>query len=194
MASKSKNKGSRFEYAIRDMLNKVFDSKEFARTPGSGAIMGRSNFAKRSGMSDAAKDTLSADLICPAWFPYSIEAKNYADKPSYTAMLTNSDATMDGWLAEALFDAINFDKIPMLFFNTSRKGSYVAVPEIVGKQLVVDNYMRYREFMIVPMSTIQKNAHLLRSIAPDTLPKVIEWMANSECVKHLNQLADSKKK
>lgn len=194
MASKSKNKGSRFEYAIRDMLNKVFDSKEFARTPGSGAIMGRSNFAKRSGMSDAAKDTLSADLICPVWFPYSIEAKNYADKPSYTAMLTNSDATMDGWLAEALFDAINFDKIPMLFFNTSRKGSYVAVPEIVGKQLVVDNYMRYREFMIVPMSTIQKNAHLLRSIAPDTLPKVIEWMANSECVKHLNQLADSKKK
>lgn len=194
MASKSKNKGSRFEYAIRDMFNKVFDSKEFARTPGSGAIMGRSNFAKRSGMSDAAKDTLSADLICPAWFPYSIEAKNYADKPSYTAMLSNSDSTLDGWLAEALFDAINFNKIPMLFFNTTRKGSYVAVPELIGRQLEVDNYMRYREFMIVPMATIEKNAHKLRDIASQILPSVIEWMEKSECVSFLNQLAESKKK
>ncbi len=32
MASKSKAKGSRFEYAIRDMLNRMYDSKEFART------------------------------------------------------------------------------------------------------------------------------------------------------------------
>lgn len=194
MASKSKNKGSRFEYAIRDMFNKVFDSKEFARTPGSGAIMGRSNFAKRSGLSDAAKDTLSADLICPSWFPYSIEAKNYADKPSYTAMLSNSDSTLDGWLAEALFDAINFNKIPMLFFNTTRKGSYVAVPELIGRQLEVDNYMRYREFMIVPMATIEKNAHKLRDIASQILPSVIEWMEKSECVSFLNQLAESKKK
>lgn len=194
MASKSKNKGSRFEYAIRDMFNKVFDSKEFARTPGSGAIMGRSNFAKRSGLSDAAKDTLSADLICPSWFPYSIEAKNYADKPSYTAMLSNSDSTLDGWLAEALFDAINFNKIPMLFFNTTRKGSYVAIPELIGRQLEVDNYMRYREFMIVPMATIEKNAHKLRDIASQILPSVIEWMEKSECVSFLNQLAESKKK
>ncbi len=194
MASKSKNKGSRFEYAIRDMFNKVFDSKEFARTPGSGAIMGRSNFAKRSGLSDAAKDTLSADLICPSWFPYSIEAKNYADKPSYTAMLSNSDSTLDGWLAEALFDAINFNKIPMLFFNTTRKGSYVAVPELIGRQLEVDNYMRYREFMIVPMATIEKNAHKLRDIASQILPSVIEWMEKSECASFLNQLAESKKK
>ena len=119
MASKSKAKGSRFEYTIRDMLNRVYNSKEFARTPGSGSIMGRSNFAKREGMSSAAKDTLSADLICPSWFPYSIEAKNYADKPTYSTIIHSYDATLDGWLGEALFDAKNFEKIPLLFFSTT---------------------------------------------------------------------------
>lgn len=194
MASKSKNKGSRFEYAVRDMFNKVFQTKEFARTPGSGAIMGRTNFAKRSGMSDEAKDTLSADLICPKWFPYSIEAKNYADKPSYTAMLSNSDATMDGWLAEALFDAINFNKIPMLFFNTTRKGSYVAIPFVVGSQLIVNNYMKYREFMIVPMATIEENALLLRDISSQVLFPVVQWMSESESVKGLLDAAEAKRK
>lgn len=185
MASKSKNKGSRFEYTIRDLLNKTYDSKEFARTPGSGSIMGRSNFAKREGMSDAAKDTLSADLICPSWFPYSIEAKNYADKPTYPTIIHSYDATLDGWLGESLFDAKNFNKIPLLFFNTTRKGSFIAVPEIIAKHLELGNYLVYRDFRIIGMACFEANAAVFRDKGQELLPEVIKWMEESPHIKEL---------
>lgn len=192
MASKSKNKGSRFEYTIRDLLNKTYDSKEFARTPGSGSIMGRSNFAKREGMSDAAKDTLSADLICPSWFPYSIEAKNYADKPTYPTIIHSYDATLDGWLGEALFDAKNFGKIPLLFFNTTRKGSFIAVPEILAKHLELGNYLVYREFRIIGMSFFEPNALVFKEKGTELLADVLAWLGTSECVKYLLDNLDAK--
>jgi len=192
MTSKSKAKGNRFEYAIRDLLNKVFDTKEFARTPGSGAIMGRSNFGKRSGLSDAAKDTLSADMICPSWFPYSIEAKNYADKPIYHTMIHSYDATLDGWLGEALCDAKNFDKIPFLFFNTTRKGSFIALPEIIAKHMTVGNYLVYRDWRILSMSTIETNYQTLRDVGVSSLPEVLKWMAESAHVKELEAIQAAK--
>lgn len=192
MASKSKAKGSRFEYTIRDMLNKIYDTKEFARTPGSGSIMGRSNFAKREGMSDAAKDTLSADLICPSWFPYSIEAKNYADKPTYPTIIHSYDATLDGWLGEALFDAINFNKIPMLFFNTTRKGSFIAVPEIIAKHLKLGNYLVYRDFRIIGMAAFADNADVFKVKGTELLTEVIAWMGSSPHGKELLAMQDAK--
>lgn len=192
MASKSKDKGSRFEYTIRDLLNRVYDSKEFARTPGSGAIMGRSNFAKREGLSDAAKDTLSADLICPVWFPYSIEAKNYADKPIYSTMIHSYDATLDGWLAESIFDAKNFGKIPLLFFNTTRKGSFIAVPEVLAKHLVLGNYLVYREFRIIGMSFFEPNSTVFKEKGIELLPEIIKWMDESTSVKELEDMQIAK--
>lgn len=192
MASKSKNKGSRFEYTIRDLLNRVYNSKEFARTPGSGSIMGRSNFAKREGMSEAAKDTLSADLICPSWFPYSIEAKNYADKPTYPTIIYSYDTTLDGWLGEALFDAKNFGKIPLLFFNTTRKGSFIAVPEIIAKHLELGNYLVYRDWRIIGMGDFEPNADVFKTKGPELLQDVITWMNISGHVKELFQLQDVK--
>lgn len=192
MASKSKAKGSRFEYTIRDMLNKIYDTKEFARTPGSGSIMGRSNFAKREGMSDAAKDTLSADLICPSWFPYSIEAKNYADKPTYSTIIHSYDATLDGWLGEALFDAKNFNKIPLLFFNTTRRGSFVAVPEVIAKHLVLGNYLVYRDYRIISMALFERNSEILKVKGNELLEDVTKWMAESPHVKDLQAIQDEK--
>lgn len=192
MASKSKAKGSRFEYTIRDMLNRMYDSKEFARTPGSGSIMGRSNFAKREGMSDAAKDTLSADLICPSWFPYSIEAKNYADKPTYSTIIHSYDATLDGWLGEALFDAKNFNKIPLLFFNTTRKGSFIAVPEVLAKHLKLGNYLVYRDWRIIGMAAFEPNAEIFKIKGPEILDQVINWMEQSEHIKELQAIQDAK--
>lgn len=188
MTSKSKAKGNRFEYAIRDLLNRVFDSTEFARTPGSGAIMGRSNFGKRAGLSDAAKDTLSADMICPSWFPYSIEAKNYADKPIYHTMIHSYDATLDGWLGEALCDAKNANKIPFLFFNTTRKGSFIAVPEIIAKHMTVGNYLVYRDWRIMSMSAIETNFQVLKDMGNLHLADVVAWMLTSTHVKELEAI------
>lgn len=192
MPSKSKAKGSRFEYTIRDMLNKMYDSKEFARTPGSGAIMGRSNFAKREGLSDAAKDTLSADLICPSWFPYSIEAKNYADKPTHATMIASYDTTLDGWLGESLFDAKNFNKIPLLFFNTTRKGAFVSVPEVIAKHLDLGNYLVYRDYRIIGIAQFESNADVLKAKGLELLDDVIQWMEDSVHGKELQSIQDAK--
>ena len=192
MASKSKDKGSRFEYAIRDLLNRVYNSKEFARTPGSGSIMGRTNFAKREGLSEAAKDTLSADLICPSWFPYSIEAKNYADKPTYPTIIHSYDSTLDGWLGEALFDAKNFGKIPLLFFNTTRKGSFIAVPEILAKHLNLGNYLVYREFRIIGMTLFEANSEIFKVKGQEELDNIVKWMDESNCVKELLDSLEAK--
>ena len=192
MASKSKDKGSRFEYAIRDLLNRVYNSKEFARTPGSGSIMGRTNFAKREGLSEAAKDTLSADLICPSWFPYSIEAKNYADKPTYPTIIHSYDSTLDGWLGEALFDAKNFGKIPLLFFNTTRKGSFIAVPEILAKHLNLGNYLVYREFRIIGMTLFEANSEIFKVKGQEELDNIVKWMDESDCVKELLDSLEAK--
>lgn len=192
MTSKSKAKGNRFEYAIRDLLNKVFDTKEFARTPGSGAIMGRSNFSKRAGMSDAAKDTLSADMICPSWFPYSIEAKNYADKPIYHTMIHSYDPTLDGWLGEALCDAKNSNKIPFLFFNTTRKGSFIALPELIAKHMTVGNHLVYRDWRIMSMSVIETNFQILREVGALQLESVIAWIEESVHVKELEAIQAAK--
>lgn len=192
MASKSKDKGSRFEYAIRDLLNRVYNSKEFARTPGSGSIMGRTNFARREGLSEAAKDTLSADLICPSWFPYSIEAKNYADKPTYPTIIHSYDTTLDGWLGEALFDAKNFGKIPLLFFNTTRKGSFIAVPEILAKHLNLGNYLVYREFRIIGMTLFEANSEIFKVKGQEELDNIVKWMDESKCVKELLDSLEAK--
>ncbi len=128
MASKSGEKGKRFERDIKEMLNKAYNTEEFTRTPGSGALMGQSNFRKNLGLEDSTKRVLGSDMICPDWFRFSIECKNYNDSPNYAAIIKTSDTKLDYWLAETLFDSINLKQTPMLFFRTTRKGTHVAFP------------------------------------------------------------------
>lgn len=126
MASKSGEKGKRFERDIKELLNTAYDTLEFTRTPGSGALMGQSNFRKNSGLEDSTKRVLGSDMICPDWFKFSIECKNYNDSPNYSTIIKSSDTKLDYWLAETLFDSINLKQTPLLFFRTSRKGTHIA--------------------------------------------------------------------
>lgn len=128
MASKSGEKGKRFERDIKELLNKAYSTEEFTRTPGSGALMGQSNFRKNVGLEDSTKRVLGSDMICPDWFRFSIECKNYNDSPNYAAIIKTSDTKLDYWLAETLFDSINLKQTPMLFFRTTRKGTHLAFP------------------------------------------------------------------
>ncbi len=190
MASKSKAKGNRFEYEIRDLLNKLYDTKEFARTPGSGAIMGRSNFAKRQGLSEDVQNTLGSDLICPDWFPFSVEAKNYAESPVYHTIIAGDDLKLNHWLGEAIFDAKNFNKIPLLFFKTTRKGAFVAFPAtLLDDSIKPSHYLHYDEFLIVGVDHFVKHKEYFRNCASH-VQRVKNWMDTSPRVAALLQYID----
>ena len=130
MPSKSKTKGNKFENDIVKAFNELHETEEFRRTPNSGAMMGRSNAAKFSGLSESVQRTLSSDIITPEWYPFAIECKHYGDKPNYAAIIKEHDTTLDHWIGEAMFDAINQNLHMMLCFKTDRKGAHVLLHSI----------------------------------------------------------------
>lgn len=152
--------------------------------------MGRSNFAKRQGLSEEAQNTLGSDLICPAWFPFSVEAKNYADSPIYHTIITGDDPKLNHWLGEACFDAKNFGKIPILFFKTTRKGAFVAFPTtLLDNSVKPTHSLQYNEFTIVGVEHFVKHKEYFRDCALQ-LPRVLEWLETSPRVAQLIQFVD----
>lgn len=151
MPSKSKTKGNKFENDIVKCFNELHETEEFRRTPNSGAMMGRSNAAKFAGLSENVQRTLSSDIITPEWYPFAIECKHYGDKPNYATIIKDRDTTLDHWLGEALFDAINQDLHPMLCFKTDRKGAHVAIPSYWYRVNAYrpDIYLEYHDFIII---------------------------------------------
>ena len=197
MPSKSKNKGNALEREMRDILNAAYDSEEFARTPSSGAIMGLSNFQKNRGLSESTKAVLGSDLICPDWFPFSVECKWYADTPNYAQIIKGSDSDLDGWLAEACFDARNLDLHPLLVFKTNRKGTHVALPGTFLPHIFSRCYLVYYEFIILGIDDFVENCEVIKDEAPDMLRQTREWLDRSEWVNQIvctMQAKKSKKK
>lgn len=146
---KSKTKGKAFELSICKFLNKIYDTEEFKRTPSSGSLTGRSNWQKTEGLELHTKNVLSADIISPSWFRCSVECKWYADKPSYHNIIKKNDQTLDGWLSETLRDAINTNRLPVLFFKTNQKGTFVAIPNSFVELDKLSHFANYNGFIII---------------------------------------------
>lgn len=155
MPSKSKSKGNMFENQIAKMLNNVYDTEQFARAPLSGAYMGKSNAQKRSGIAHAAQDTLRGDIITPDDFPFVIECKNYNDAPLYHKVMEGCDRHLDKWIAEVEFDAAQANKQPMLFFKTTRKGSFVCLPFHCCTGSKLKAMMIYNSYVITSLDLFQ---------------------------------------
>ena len=150
MPSKSKTKGNTFERDVSKILNDVFNTNTFTRTFGSGAIVGKSNWNKRTGLDDALKTALASDIIAPEWFPFSIECKHYADTPNYSTIIKNDDKDLNCWLGKSMYDAINTSTIPTVFFKTDRKGIHVAIPHFfIGDVSCFNHYLFYNGFIII---------------------------------------------
>lgn len=157
MPSKSKTKGCTFERDVAKDLNKWFDTNEFARTFGSGAFVGKTNWVKRAGMASEVKNALAGDIMVPAWFPFNIECKNYQDSPIYHNILTEKgDSILDGWLGKSIHDAINTKMLPMVIFKTTRKGVFVALYQSMKHYIHCNNYAYYNGFYIVSYDNFQK--------------------------------------
>ena len=180
MPSRSKTKGNKFENDMVKLLNEVYNTKEFSRTPNSGAIMGRTNWGKNQGLSENVKRTLGSDLIVPDDFKFAVECKHYADTPNYAQIIKGPDTTLDHWLAEATFDAINLDLHPLLFFKTNRKGVHFALPEYFHMQymeyegatttnVMGDYFLHYGPFVISGIDTFLENAEGIKFVGEEYL-------------------------
>lgn len=193
MTSKQKNKGNKLERELRDHLNSIFNTEEFARTPNSGAIMGKSNYQKNQGLEDQTKVTLGSDIICPEWFRFCVECKHYKDVPNYSTLIKKDEKNIDKWLAEVSFDARNLNLTPMLVFKTDRKGKHFAIPRVGFEQLLTYNCSHvvfYRRFAIIGEEQFIQIADAINANNNDeqTFTQINQWL-NSD--PYIDDLIDS---
>lgn len=167
MPSPSKNKGNKFENDMCKVFNRIYETEEFARTPNSGAIMGRTNWGRKQGLAEDVKRTLGSDIIVPDWFKFAVECKHYKDSPSYDKLIkAPGDKTLDGWLGEAMYDAINLNLHPMLVFKTNNKGVHVVLPSYFRSELDgLEFYAKYREFIIIGLAEFEERSRKIAEAA-----------------------------
>jgi hypothetical protein len=175
MTSKSKSKGNRFEHEVAAHFNTVYETKAFARTPSSGAMVGQSNFAKRQGLEDHVINTLSSDLIVPQWFKYCVECKNYKEPPDFNTVLASGSTLLDGWLEEALRDATNTNTLPILCWKVPRRGWFYSLPEQLirsfvnmeegyGKEFSEAPHIRYNGYCLYHYTSFEAQSESLKNI------------------------------
>ncbi len=108
----SKAKGGAFERQIAKMLNEQFETKEFSRTPGSGA------FATTHELPEHI--TVAGDLITPLNFKFCIECKKgYNDQTIYSLLDYNSKIWQ--FIEQCEKDAKKMNKVPMIIYKQDRK-------------------------------------------------------------------------
>jgi len=112
----SKAKGGAFERKIATMLNEQFETKEFNRTPGSGA------FATTHVLPEHI--TVAGDLITPLNFKFCIECKKgYNDQTIYSLLDYNSKIWQ--FVEQCEKDAKKMKKVPMIIYKQDRKDTLV---------------------------------------------------------------------
>ena len=112
----SKAKGGAFERQMANMLNEQFQTKDFNRTPGSGA------FATTHQLPEHI--TVAGDLITPLNFKFCIECKKgYNNQTIYSLLDYNSKIWE--FIEQSEKDAKKLKKVPMIIYKQDRKDTLV---------------------------------------------------------------------
>lgn len=158
MAINSKKKGNSYERDIANLFCEKFNDK-FKRVPQSGAIVGGKNRATNLTLREDAQEILAGDIICPKWFPFSVELKNYGEKqgPNMYTLLESDSKKLDEWVEQAKGDAQFAKKHWLIIFKITRKSEYVAVDKdifinICGSELP-EKYIIYKDAIIINKET-----------------------------------------
>lgn len=111
----SRDKGSKFERVIAKMFTEVY-GVEFHRTPLSGGLHWKND------------NNISGDIVPPANinFKYSIECKNVEESWDFDKIIEGTSKIWDWW-SQAVRDAKDYKKIPVLIFKKNRKEPYVMI-------------------------------------------------------------------
>ena len=108
----SRDKGSRAELAVRDVMRKATGLK-WERVPGSGAL--------------DEKHGLKGDLYVPGEKNlYAVEVKHYASDYLTSAVLTGKNPQLLEWWRQAVRQGIQVDKKPLLIYKFDRSKLFAA--------------------------------------------------------------------
>ena len=115
-----REKGARAEVVVRDALRSHTGLK-WERVPGSGAL--------------DEKHGLKGDLYVPGEKNlYCVEVKHYADCHLDSAILTSKSPQLLTWWEQAIRQATQVQKLPMLIFKHDRSKLFVATTSIPSDQ------------------------------------------------------------
>lgn len=129
----SKQKGGRFERKIADLFNQKFNTKDFCRTPGSGA------FATTHSLPDHLK--IYGDLITPKNFKYIFELKSGYNKEGICNIF-HSNSILSDMIAQVTRDSRKSKKDFLLIIANDRKDPIVIMPYDEDiKKYVYYNYL-----------------------------------------------------
>ena len=128
MGINGKKKGNSYERDIANEFSELFQDT-FRRVPQSGAIVGGLNRSKNLTLRQDAQEILAGDIISPAWFPFSIECKNYGEKtgPNMYCILERDDIKREEWIAQGRGDSEFSKKEFLLIIKITRRSEYVMV-------------------------------------------------------------------
>lgn len=111
MSSKQSQKGSRFEYLVRDKLSKKTGTS-WERVPASGA------------------GTLKGDLYCPTnHYYYCFECKSYKDGVIQENLLSAKSNNLYAWWEQTTAQAEAMNRKPALVFKKDRGKHLILVEE-----------------------------------------------------------------
>ena len=129
----SKRKGASFERQLVKTLNKKFETKEFSRTPGSGA------FATTHTL--PAHLELGGDLITPRKFLFTIEAKSGYNIDIFDLFKENNE--IDKFIKQAKRDSKNTNKSWLLIYKKTRNK-----PIVITKLKFFNEYLEHKEINV----------------------------------------------
>ena len=140
----SKRKGSNFERKIAKILNERLDTKEFSRTPGSGAFA-----TTHKNLPENLR--IQGDLITPTSFPFVVECKNGYDVQLDDLFKRKSD--FKSFISQAQKDASHANKEWMVIYQKTRRMAVV----VVGKQYdVKPELVLDKSYFIYPLNEFLK--------------------------------------
>jgi hypothetical protein len=164
-----KKKGSRYELEVAKDLSARY-KETFRRVPQSGAIVGGLNRIYNEGLREDAAEILAGDIICPKWFPFSVECKNYANSPKIHNLLSIGDKDLDKWIKQAKGDAEFAKKEWLIFFKvTTGRKSYACLDMNKFAETcprVPNKYISYKGSIIIDYKQFL-NDHI-KNYFPDT--------------------------
>ena len=140
----SKRKGNAFERKIAKLLNERLGTKEFSRTPGSGAFA-----TSHKNLPEHLK--IQGDLITPSQFPFIVECKNGYDVQIDDLFKRKSD--FKSFVKQAQSDAKSAGKEWMVIYQKTRRMAIVIVgkPYSTSPELCLNS-----EYFIYPLNEFLK--------------------------------------
>ena len=148
----SRQKGNAFERKMVHRLNERFETKEFARTPGSGAFA-----TTHQNLPEHLK--IHGDLISPQDFKFVIECKS-----GYTVEFDDpfkKNSELQDFINQAKRDADLAEKDWMVIYKKTRRTTIV----IVGKSYPVHRRMEINgEYFVYPLEDFLRleNSHFFQ--------------------------------